>query len=45
VAETTSAPSRGLLGNTAREAGFKIEQTIVEAIGICPDCREAGPQA
>lgn len=42
VAETTSAPSKGLLGNAAREAGFVIEQTVVEAIGVCPDCRAAG---
>lgn len=42
VAETTSTPPKGLLGNAAKDAGFQIEQTIVEAIGVCPDCREAG---
>lgn len=45
VAETTSAPSKGLLGNAARDAGFQIEQTVVEAIGVCPDCQESGPPA
>lgn len=38
VAEATSAPSKGLLGAIARDAGFQIEQTVVEAIGICPAC-------
>lgn len=42
VAETTSLPSRGLLGAAARGVGFEIEQTVVEAIGICPDCRPTG---
>lgn len=41
VAETTAAPSKGLLGTAAKEAGFQIEQTVVEAIGICPDCQGA----
>ncbi|WP_375173645.1 Fur family transcriptional regulator [Pseudooceanicola sp.] len=45
VAETTPAPSRGLLGSAARDVGFQIEQTTVEAIGVCPDCREAGTPA
>lgn len=45
VAETTATPSKGLLGDAAKEAGFQIEQTIVEAIGICPDCQEAGTPA
>ena len=42
VAETTSAPSRGLLGSAARDAGFLVEQTVVEAIGVCPECQGAG---
>lgn len=40
VAETVSAPSKGLLGAAARAAGFRIEQTVVEAIGVCPACIE-----
>ena len=38
VAEATSAPSKWLLGAAARDAGFRIEQTVVEAIGVCPAC-------
>jgi len=38
VAESTSAPAKGVLGAVAREAGFRIEQTVVEAIGTCPIC-------
>lgn len=45
VAEAASAPSKGPLGKAAREAGFKIEQTVVEAEGLCPNCIGAGPAA
>ena len=38
VAETHSAPEKGALGTAAREVGFQIERTVVEAEGICPDC-------
>ncbi len=38
VAETQSAPSRGTLGEAARAAGFQIERTMVEAVGLCPVC-------
>lgn len=41
VAEAVAAPSRGLLGAAARDAGFQIEQTVVEAFGVCPACAEA----
>ena len=41
VAEASSAPSKGLLGVAERDAGFQIEQTVVEAIGVCPACIEA----
>lgn len=40
VAEAVSPPSRGILGKAARDAGFQIEQTVVEAEGICPACAE-----
>lgn len=40
VAETTCAPARGALGDAARAAGFQIERTMVEAIGLCPTCAE-----
>lgn len=40
VAEAQSTPARGALGDAARSAGFQIEQTVVEAEGICPACAE-----
>lgn len=27
-----------MLGTTARQSGFVIEQTVIEAQGLCPDC-------
>ena len=41
VAETDTAPAQGRLGDAARAAGFKIERTVVEAEGLCPDCQKA----
>lgn len=38
VAETPREPRSGALGKAAREAGFTIERTVVEAEGICPSC-------
>jgi len=38
VAEAFSSPAKGALGRTAREAGFRIERTVVEAEGVCSDC-------
>jgi Fur family zinc uptake transcriptional regulator len=38
VAEAQSAPARGSLGEAARATGFQIERTVVEALGVCPDC-------
>lgn len=38
VAETHSAPARGVLGDAAKAAGFVIERTVVEAEGLCPTC-------
>lgn len=45
VTEATSSPSKGRLGKAAREAGFKIEKTVVEAEGLCPNCLAAGTAA
>ncbi|MGR3762269.1 Fur family transcriptional regulator (plasmid) [Roseobacteraceae bacterium NS-SX3] len=42
VAEAHTNPDAGRLGAAAREAGFLIERTVVEAEGICPKCRERG---
>ena len=39
VAETRAAPGRGVLGRTARESGFRIESTVLEAEGLCPECQ------
>ena len=38
VAETHPELSRGELGRTARDAGFIMEQVVVEAEGVCPNC-------
>lgn len=43
VAEAQSAPARGTLGDAARAAGFQIERTMVEAVGLCPTCAEKSP--
>ncbi|MEB8386524.1 transcriptional repressor [Rhodobacteraceae bacterium KMM 6894] len=43
VAEAQSAPARGALGHAARAAGFQIEGTMVEAVGLCPACVEKAP--
>lgn len=40
VAEARSEPAKGSLGAAARASGFRIERTIVEAEGVCPDCAE-----
>ncbi|MDF1855753.1 transcriptional repressor [Pseudooceanicola sp.] len=40
VAEAQSLPVRDTLGDAARAAGFQIEWTMVEAIGLCPTCAE-----
>jgi Fur family zinc uptake transcriptional regulator len=44
VAEAQSAPARGSLGEAARATGFRIERTVVEALGVCPDCAGNPPE-
>ncbi len=39
VAEAQQEPSNSVLGRKARGAGFLIENTVLEAEGICPNCR------
>ncbi|MEC3859717.1 transcriptional repressor [Mesobacterium sp. TK19101] len=39
VAETAAVPKDSLLGDTARAAGFVIEKVVIEAEGLCPNCR------
>ena len=40
VAEGVAEPARGNLGRVAAETGFKIERTVTEAEGICPNCQQ-----
>ncbi|QBY00479.1 transcriptional repressor [Rhodophyticola sp. CCM32] len=40
VAEACSVPSKGILGQAARDVGFRIERTVVEAEGVCPKCAD-----
>ncbi|MDA8585419.1 transcriptional repressor [Rhodobacteraceae bacterium] len=41
VAEAPSEPTKGRLGQVAKDVGFQIERAVVEAIGLCPKCLEA----
>lgn len=43
VAEGRAEPARGNLGRVAAETGFKIERTVTEAEGICPNCQQQAP--
>ncbi|PWR02633.1 Fur family transcriptional regulator [Meridianimarinicoccus roseus] len=38
VAETAAQPGQGMLDKAAATAGFTIENTVLEAEGLCPDC-------
>ena len=40
VAEAQAEPTRGMLGHAADAAGFAIEQAVIEAVGLCPNCNE-----
>lgn len=42
VAETHSDQESSALGKSAQSAGFAIETTVVEAEGICPNCKASG---
>ncbi|MCD9149682.1 transcriptional repressor [Pseudophaeobacter flagellatus] len=44
VAEAQTIPTKGQLGQAAKEAGFHIERTVVEAEGLCPKCQETAPE-
>lgn len=41
VAEADTTPTVGRLDDAARAAGFTIERSVVEAEGICPQCKDA----
>lgn len=43
VAEAAAGPARQALSQTARAAGFSIERTTIEALGLCPNCQDAAP--
>ena len=38
VAETPSDPAVSQLSDNAKSTGFQVETTVIEALGICPDC-------
>lgn len=40
VAEAPARRGTGALGTAARASGFRIESTVMEAEGICPECAE-----
>tara|TARA_R110002110_G_scaffold140479_5_gene327804 strand:+ start:5778 stop:6254 length:477 start_codon:yes stop_codon:yes gene_type:complete len=41
VAEADTALAQGRLGEAAKATGFVIERMVVEAEGLCPECRGA----
>lgn len=41
VAETPAAPVRAALDSAAAALGFQIERSNIEALGLCPACKEA----
>ncbi|OYX24778.1 MAG: Fur family transcriptional regulator [Rhodobacterales bacterium 32-66-7] len=43
VAEAEAAGAREALGASAATRGFLIERTTIEALGLCPACREVAP--
>lgn len=41
VAEAGATDARAALEVEAARAGFQVERTTIEALGLCPNCREA----
>lgn len=41
VAEAPAAPVRAALEAAAEAVGFVVERSNIEALGLCPACREA----
>ena len=41
VAEAPGAPVRAALEESAASLGFTVERASIEALGLCPKCREA----
>ena len=40
VAEASAMPARQALEEEAGNAGFTVERTTIEALGLCPACRD-----
>lgn len=40
LAEADSADLRAELDTAAAAAGFRVERAVIEAVGLCPACRE-----
>lgn len=45
VAEADTTADKGRLGQAADAAGFRIDRTVIEAMGLCPACIEDTPCA
>jgi len=43
VAEAPAAAACDALQSSATTLGFSIERTTIEALGLCPTCRDAAP--
>ena len=41
VAEISANASRNTLANAARDSGFQLERTVIEAEGLCPACQRS----
>ena len=41
VAEAEATSARAALDTEAARAGFQVERSTIEALGLCPNCREA----
>lgn len=41
VAEASADPARAAIEAEADRSGFQVERTTIEALGLCPNCREA----
>ena len=39
VAEAETQPTSGRLAKAAADAGFRIDRTVIEAMGLCPGCQ------
>ncbi|MFL4471590.1 transcriptional repressor [Tateyamaria armeniaca] len=45
VAEAETDATQGRLGDVARATGFTISHTVIEALGLCPQCQPDPPCA